>query len=154
MSLSTFSGDVINTGLHQLDASKIKVVSGKQHVVDFDLGDGLELTYVFHVTNENRFYLQRANPYPMVHGRFASEEEIIQFIAKDSRAFRNARKSKNYQRFVETACNVLSLTEDMERLFINRNVSPEDLALLHAEGKKLKALIKEIEEKSPVVHNE
>ena len=40
MSLSTFSGDFIDTALSQLGASRIKVVSGKQHVVDFDLGEG------------------------------------------------------------------------------------------------------------------
>ena len=154
MSLSTFTGDVIDASLHQLDVSRIKVVSGKQHIVDFDLGEGLDLTYVFNVTNEDRFYLQRAEPYPVMHGRFASQEEIIRFIAKDSQAFRNARKSKNYQNFVETARSVLSLTEDVERLFLNRNVSQEDLNLLHAESSKLKALIREIEEHAPVIHND
>ena len=59
MSLSTFSGDFIDTALSQLGASRIKVVSGKQHVVDFDLGEGLTLTYIFTITNENRCYLQR-----------------------------------------------------------------------------------------------
>lgn len=54
MSLSTFSGDFIDTALSQLGASRIKVVSGKQHVVDFDLGEGLTLTYIFTITNENR----------------------------------------------------------------------------------------------------
>lgn len=68
MSLSTFSGDFIDTALSQLGASRIKVVSGKQHVVDFDLGEGLTLTYIFTITNENRCYLQRARPYPMVPG--------------------------------------------------------------------------------------
>ena len=57
MSLSTFSGDFIDTALSQLGASRIKVVSGKQHVVDFDLGEGLTLTYIFTITNENRCYL-------------------------------------------------------------------------------------------------
>ena len=71
MSLSTFSGDFIDTALSQLGASRIKVVSGKQHVVDFDLGEGLTLTYIFTITNENRCYLQRARPYPMVQGRLA-----------------------------------------------------------------------------------
>lgn len=79
MSLSTFSGDFIDTALSQLGASRIKVVSGKQHVVDFDLGEGLTLTYIFTITNENRCYLQRARPYPMVQGRLASTEEVLQF---------------------------------------------------------------------------
>ena len=99
MSLSTFSGDFIDTALSQLGASRIKVVSGKQHVVDFDLGEGLTLTYIFTITNENRCYLQRARPYPMVQGRLASTEEVLQFIARDRQAFQNARRSRNYSTF-------------------------------------------------------
>ena len=50
MSLSTFSGDFIDTALSQLGASRIKVVSGKQHVVDFDLGEGLTPVSYTHLT--------------------------------------------------------------------------------------------------------
>ena len=151
MSLPTFSSDFIDTTLYQLGASSIKVVSGKQHVVDFVLGDDLKVIYIFTITRENRFYLQRAYPYPMVHGRFSNEKEIIEFIAKDCRAFRNAMNSKNYQYFVDSARNALSLTEDLERLFMHRNVSHEDLVTLHDECGRLRQLIQEIYDKSPVV---
>lgn len=153
MSFSTFSGDFIDTTLYQLGASKIKVVGGKQHVADFDFGDGPSLTYIFTITNENRFYLQRARPYPMVHGRFASEKEIIAFIKKDSRAFLNARNSRNYQNFVETARDVLSLTEEVEQLFMNQNVSQEDLSALHQECTALKALIHQVAQHSPAIEH-
>lgn len=152
MGLSTFSSDFIDTTLWQLGASKIKVVSGKQHVVDFDLGDELKLTYIFTITNEHRFYLQRAFPYPMIHGRFSNEAEIIEFIARDCQAFRNARQSRNYQTFVESARNALSLTEDLEQLFMHRNVSKEDLAVLHEECSRLRTLIKEIYNQSPTIN--
>lgn len=151
MSFSTFTSDFIDTTLYQLGASSIKVVNGKQHVVDFILSDDMKVTYIFTITRENRFYLQRAQPYPMVHGRFSDEHEIIDFIAKDFNAFRNAMNSKNYQTFVESARNALSLTEDLERLFMHRNVSKEDLTALHEGCSSLRALIKEIYDKSPVI---
>ena len=109
MSLSTFSSDFIDTALLQLGASKIKVVSGKQHVVDFDLEGAGKLTYVFTITNEHRCYLQRVRPYPMVQGRFAGVEEIVAFIARDARAFQAARQSKNYQSFVDNTQDALAL---------------------------------------------
>ena len=151
MSLSTFSSDFIDTTLYQLGASSIKVVNGKQHVVDFFLDDDLKVTYIFTITRENRFYLQRAHPYPMVHGRFSNEHEIIDFIAKDCAAFRNAMNSKNYHTFVDSARNALSLAEDLEQLFLKRNVSKEDLAALHDDCSRLRASIKEIYEKSPAI---
>ena len=151
MSLSTFSGDFIDTALSQLGASRIKVVSGKQHVVDFDLGEGLTLTYIFTITNENRCYLQRARPYPMVQGRLASTEEVLQFIARDRQAFQNARRSRNYSTFLDTARKTLARTHKMEELFITHNLSPEDLALLHQQGDRLTALMDEIRARSPDV---
>lgn len=151
MSLSTFSGDFIDTTLSQLGASRIKVVSGKQHVVDFDLGEGLTLTYIFTITNENRCYLQRARPYPMVQGRFASTEEILHFIARDRQAFQNARRSRNYNAFLDTARKTLSLTHTMESLFITHNLSPEDLSLLHQQVDQLTSLMDEIRTRSPEV---
>ena len=151
MSFSTFTSDFIDTTLYQLGASSIKVVNGKQHVVDFILGEDLKVTYIFTITRENRFYLQRAYPYPMQQGRFSNEREIIDFIAKDCQAFRNAMNSKNYQTFVDSARNALALTEDLERLFMHRNVSREDLTALHNQCSQLRALIQDIYDKSPVI---
>ena len=41
MSVSTFSSDFVHTALIQMGANQIKVVSGKQMVITFDLGNGL-----------------------------------------------------------------------------------------------------------------
>ena len=43
MSVSTFSSDFVHTALIQMGANQIKVVSGKQMVITFDLGNGLDL---------------------------------------------------------------------------------------------------------------
>lgn len=154
MSVSTFSSDFIHTALTQMGASKIRVVSGKQHVVTFDLGDGLELTYVFTVTNENRCYLQRARPYPMLQGRFASTEEILQFIQRDYRAFLNARKSRNYGTFLDMARKTLTLTQKMEELFITHNLSAEDFTLLHQQCDQFADLMDQVAHRSPEIYCE
>ena len=62
MSVSTFSSDFVHTALIQMGANQIKVVSGKQMVITFDLGNGLDLVYVLSVSNENKCFLQRARP--------------------------------------------------------------------------------------------
>lgn len=153
MSQSIFSGDFIDVTLGQMGASKIKTVNGQQHVVYFDLGEGKELVYVFSVTNENRCYLQRAKPYPMVQVRFASTEETLQYIEKDVEAFRNAHHSKKYEEFVDIAHKTIALTQRMEDLFITHNISHEDMALLQTETDRLTKLMEEIHSRSPEVNS-
>ena len=154
MSVSTFSSDFVHTALIQMGANQIKVVSGKQMVITFDLGNGLDLVYVLSVSNENKCFLQRARPYPMVHGKFASTEEILPFIERDYHAFLNARNSRNYSTFVDVARKTLALTQKMEELFITHNLSPEDLALLHAQCDQMDALMNEVAHRSPEIYCE
>ena len=84
-------------------------------ILTWGRGAYLDLTS-FTITNENRCYLQRARPYPMVQGRLASTEEVLQFIARDRQAFQNARRSRNYSTFLDTARKTLALTHKMEEL--------------------------------------
>jgi len=148
MGLSTFSGEFIGLSLRQLEAKKIKVVNGKVHVVDFDLGNGFEVTYVFSITKEKKFFLQRANPYPMIHGKFANEKEIILFIKNDISAFRNAIKSSNFRPFVQVVRDTWSLMEEVENLFITRNVDPEDLREIQTSIDALRARVSSISNSS------
>ena len=69
-----------------MGANQIKVVSGKTDGNHLILGNGLDLVYVLSVSNENKCFLQRARPYPMVHGKSASTEEILPFIERDYHA--------------------------------------------------------------------
>lgn len=149
MGLFTFRGDYIDAALRQQNATKIKVVSGHQHVAYFDIGDDFQVIYVFAITSENRFFLQRAAPYPMLHGRFITEEAMLEFIKEDLRAFRNAKRSSNFDQFIGTVCEFTTLGKDLEHLFMHHNVSREDLAMLRARGEELRALIEEVEQRSP-----
>ena len=90
----------------------------------------------------------------MVHGQFASTEEILPFIERDYHAFLNARNSRNYSTFVDVARKTLALTQKMEELFITHNLSPEDLALLHAQCDQLDTLMTEVARRSPEIYCE
>ena len=80
MNQNTVTGDYININLRQLGATSIKEFNSIMHIAEFDLGDGLIVSYVFNITRHNKYFLQRMQPYAMVHGKFASDQEIIDFI--------------------------------------------------------------------------
>lgn len=148
MSLPTFSSDFIDTTLYQLGATTIKVVNGKQHVVDFVLDEDIKITYLFTVTRENRYYLQRAEPYPMVHGRFSDWREIIDFIAKDIKAFQWVVECGQYPQCVENVRCALSLAEDVEKIFLQHHLEPEDLEDLQVLCGQLRQRIKTVYDKT------
>ena len=87
MNQNTVTGDYININLRQLGATSIKEFNSIMHIAEFDLGDGLIVSYVFNITRHNKYFLQRMQPYAMVHGKFASDQEIIDFITADLKLF-------------------------------------------------------------------
>ena len=76
MNQNTVTGDYININLRQLGATSIKEFNSIMHIAEFDLGDGLIVSYVFNITRHNKYFLQRMQPYAMVHGKFASESVL------------------------------------------------------------------------------
>ncbi len=103
MITSSFSGDIINASLRQLGASSIKEIrNGILYIAKFELSEDLCVTYVFDVTKRDRYFLQRVTPYPISHGDFTSAQEVVEFIRKDIRKFRNAQNSHNFPKFLDT----------------------------------------------------
>ena len=100
MNQNTVTGDYININLRQLGATSIKEFNSIMHIAEFDLGDGLIVSYVFNITRHNKYFLQRMQPYAMVHGKFASDQEIIDFITADLKRFENAKNSHNFNTFL------------------------------------------------------
>mgnify|MGYP000781258393 FL=1 len=47
MNQNTVTGDYININLRQLGATSIKEFNSIMHIAEFDLGDGLIVSYVF-----------------------------------------------------------------------------------------------------------
>lgn len=130
MQRKNVNGDVIDMMLSQLGAKEIRNFSSTMHIANFDLGDGLEVSYVFNITHGDKYFLQRMKPYAMVNGKYASYKEIIEFITDDISKFRKAKE-------VNDAKIYLKLTEEMEQvklriehIFLNHDVSVEDFRVI------------------------
>ena len=127
MNRNTVTGDYININLRQLGATSIKEFNSIMHIAEFDLGDGLIVSYVFNITRHNKYFLQRVEPYAMIHGKFASDQEIIDFITEDLKRFQNAKNSHNFDTFLIISHLGHHVTENIEKLFLNYNVDSENL---------------------------
>lgn len=127
MNEDTVSGDMIGIALRQLGAVSVREIRSMMHLVNFELDDGFEVSYVFNITKGNQYYLQRMRPYAMPWGLFADTNQIIRFITQDIEKFRNACRSKNFKTFVATASKMNMLVGQLEELFLNCNVACKDL---------------------------
>lgn len=56
MNQNTVTGDYININLRQLGATSIKEFNSIMHIAEFDLGDGLIVSYVFNITRHNKYF--------------------------------------------------------------------------------------------------
>ena len=84
------SGDYINMLLRQMGATSIKHFDSKMNIVNFDLGDGLIVSYVYNVTRKNKYFLQRMDltfifhllspPLEIVNNRFPDKFHTQQAI--------------------------------------------------------------------------
>ena len=154
MITSSFSGDIINVSLRQIGATSIKEVRiGILYIAKFELADDLCVTYVFNVTKRDKYYLQRVEPYPISYGDFEGASEVVEFIRRDIRKFRNAMQSHNFPKFLETANDMGRLSHATELLFLERNVSAEDMDGLQQCLAAGIEKIKEIREHSPKVEH-
>lgn len=154
MLTSSFSGDLINVALRQMGATSIKEVrNGILYIAKFELSDDLRVTYVFDVTKRNKYFLQRVEPYPMSHGDFDGADEVIDFIRRDISKFQSAKNSHNFPKFLDTANQMILLSHAVELLFLERNVSAEELDDLRARLEDCVEEIRKIHEHAPRVEN-
>lgn len=152
MNQNTVTGDFININLRQLGATSIKEFNSVMHIAEFDLGDGLIVSYVFNITRHNKYFLQRVQPYAMVHGKFASDQEIIDFITEDLKRFQNAKNSHNFNTFLIISHLGHHVTENIEQLFLNYNVDSDQLENIQDELEDSLNHILSLFEKSKKLH--
>lgn len=126
MQKSNVNGDVIDIMLNQLGASKIENFSSTMHIVTFDLGDGLEVAYVFNITHGDKYFLQRMKPYAMVNGKYASYKEIIDCITEDISKFKKAKEVNDADIYLKLANEMEQVKTRTEHIFLNHDVSIED----------------------------
>lgn len=137
MNQNTISGDLIGIALRQLGAASIREISSIMHIVNFDLGDGTEVSYVFNITKNSRYFLQRMRPYPLPQGKFGDVQEIINYITEDIAAFRNAHNSSNFDKFVHVTGKMSQLTAKLEDLFLHHNIDGVELEGFHQQLESL-----------------
>ncbi len=126
MQKNNVNGDVIDMMLSQLGAKEIRAFSSTMHIASFDLGDGLEVAYVFNITHGNKYFLQRMKPYAMVHGKYASYTEIIEFITADISRFKKAKEINDANIYLKLAAEMEQVKARTEHIFLNHDVSSED----------------------------
>ena len=75
-------------------------IQGVMSLVKFNI-NGTIISYIYHLNDDNSFFLERIKPYSMPVGNYESEEEIIDVIKIDIAQFENAMHSHNFSRFIE-----------------------------------------------------
>ena len=70
MNRNSVNGDIIDLSLRQL-GGRIKSFNSQMHLVEFDICEKCVVSYIFTITKEDKFYLQRLRPYPLWEEKYA-----------------------------------------------------------------------------------
>lgn len=126
MNASSVKGDTIEARLRCLGADHIQQVQGILYFVTFKEGEH-EVSYCYNINAKNKYFLQRIKPYPLPEGLFSDEEQVVEFIKRDLKKFRNAKHSHNFTQFVHVTNLIAETTKEIETFFLNYNVDKECL---------------------------
>lgn len=119
--------------LEEMNATKVTQLDSQMYLVNFAVKKDCRISYVFNITKEGKFFLQRMRPYSRVHGKFSNEYELLSFIKHDIEKFTNAANSTNFVKFLEICHKGVQLTEEIEEAFLNYNVDGEALDEINAQ---------------------
>ncbi len=151
MNQNSVSGDIVDLSLGQLGATQITKLRSNMYIVDFQLENGMLISYVFNITKHDKYFLQRMRPYAMVQGKYADTKEITDFIRKDLGQFRTAEHSSNFEKFVDTSQKSVQLAQALEELFLNYNVDKATLEETNATLTRLLWHLEELKKQLPPV---
>lgn len=127
MDASSIEGSMIEVLLRQEGAAKITKIHGFQYHIIFEVTSDFNVSYVYNVNPNNEFFLQRVDPYPIRHGLFENEHQLVDFIKEDIAKFRNAANSSNFHKFIDISRKVEELKEKTEAIFLNYNIDKKEL---------------------------
>lgn len=139
MNYNSVEQDRATVILHQMGA-KVNSLHGIQTYVRFHLENNVDLYYVYHMTKDKEYYLQRIKPYAYGAGVFQSQDEIIQFIKNDFARFNNASKSSVFDLFITNSNKLNDLVQSIELLFLENNVPSDKMS-------EISMLLEDIDEK-------
>lgn len=123
MNLNDTTGDMLMARFKQMDATELININSRLYYIGFKITSKVEITYVYNINKRDQYFLQRVSPYPLPKGLFTTQEEIVDFIEDDLNKFKNAALSSNFDDFIEFNTHLSEIEGDMERLFLNFNVS-------------------------------
>lgn len=150
MSSRLIRHEICKDELKKLGARVIDI-QGVMSLVKFNI-EGTKITYIYHLNDDNTYYMERIKPYSMPVGDYNTEEEIVDVIKVDIEQFQNAMHSKNFSKFIEIDYNISKLVRIFEDLYLYYNIKAEDLGKLDNEIHLLLDIIKQIKADSERVY--
>ncbi|RKD32568.1 hypothetical protein [Thermohalobacter berrensis] len=139
---------------HEMCMNKLKELGCKvvsvhdvMFIVQYSLDD-YKIEYLYHITPDNKYYLERIRPYVVSAGVFDSEEEVVKIIEIDIKQFRNAKNSRNFESFIEVDKEISKAVRAFEDLFLYYNISSEDTKLIKKQIDNFLKLLNDVKNKS------
>lgn len=139
---------------HQMCLTKLRdigceviSIQGIMFYIKYKLDD-FKISYMYHINEDNTYYLERIKPYVVSIGDLKSEEDVVNLIKIDINQFQNAKKSKNFQSFIDVDTELSKTVKTFEDLFLYYNISEEDTTLVKEEIEKIEDLLKEVKSRS------
>jgi len=135
--------------LKQMGA-KVTTIQGMVCYVKFNIED-TEIAYVFNINTKNQYFLQRVSPYPLGAGIFMTEEHVFIHIQKDIEQFKNACKSKTFQKYVEVNYNTHRAIHNLEDVFMHYNVPIESLHEIEKHLDEISQIVEKVKTECPKI---
>ena len=114
MNRNSVSGDIIDLNLRQL-GGKVSQFNSQMHLVEFDISEDCVVSYIFTITNQDKFYLQRIKPYPLSEEKYSNVQQIVEFIKKDIDKMCIRDRSYLYHSKYINRDNILETNPDPEK---------------------------------------
>ena len=138
--------DNMDMMLTQMGA-KVKSIHGLLCFVRFTVHD-TELFYTYNINAKNQYYLQRVLPYPVGAGVFTNPSEIVDYIEKDVKSFKNAAKSSSFDSYIDIHKKLHATVHQLENDFINYNVPHDKMRAIDEALDKINMILKDIQQTS------
>lgn len=145
---------------HQMCLNKLRElgcrvisIQGVMFMVKYHLDD-FKITYMYHINNDNTYFLERIRPYVLPAGDFKTEEDVVEAIKTDIEQLKNAKNSKNFDAFIDVDIEIAKAVRAFDDLFLYYNISKEDISLIKEEINTLKSIFKDVKSRSKRVYYE
>jgi hypothetical protein len=136
--------------LRQMGA-KVEVINSLMCYVTFDI-DGTKVSYVYNVNKKDKYFLERIEPYPQPAGTFETVDDVIEVIKIDIEQFKNAKRSRVFDLFIEINRELAKTSRNFEDLYLYYNVPHEYTDTIKSKIKEIQGIIKKARENSERIY--